>query len=137
MRILKLFITVLGAILLIWVAIDHVPLLLQLLGRSADGRITGKYVKYHSPEEQVDSGVLSLRYEFEVGGANFTGESTVARPVYNAAETGATIRVEYLPSTPGINFAKSYVGRSVRGLPLLIAGLVCFITGFLLMKRSS
>jgi hypothetical protein len=137
MRILKLFITVLGAILLLWVAIDHEPLLLQIFGRPAEGRVTAKYVKYHTPEESADSGILTLRYEFEIGGVRYSGESTVTRAVYNATETGGTLRVEYLPSKPGINFPEAYAGRGVRGLPLLILGLICFAIGVFLMRKGS
>jgi len=137
MRILKLFITVLGAILLLWVAIDHVPLLLQIFGRTAEGRVTAKYVKYHTPEESADSGILTLRYEFEIGGARYSGESTVTRAVYNAVETGGSLRIEYLPSKPGINFPENYAGRGVRGLALLVMGLICFASGIFLMKRSA
>lgn len=137
MRILKLFIVVLGVILLLWVAIDHVPLLLQVFGRSVEGRITGKYVKYHSPEEEAESGVLSLRYEFEAGGARHVGDASVPRSVYNASEPGGKLTVHYLRARPAINLAEGYLGQGVRGLPLLITGSICFITGFFLMRRAS
>ena len=137
MRILRLFLTVLGAILLLWVAIDHAPLVLQLFGRSTQGLLTGKDVDFHGAGQESESGVLTLRYEFEAGGVKHSGDASVPRRVYDAAEPGKSIAVYYLPASPGMNSPEGYMGQGVRGLPILIAGFACFVAGFFLMRRDS
>lgn len=137
MRILNLFLVVLGAILLLWVAFDHAPLLVQLFGKSVEGKITSKDVKFHGSEQEAESGLLTLYYEFTAGGALHKGNETVPRHVYDAAEPGKPVTVRYLESRPVMNFPDGYLGQSVRGLPLLIAGFVCFATGFFLMRRTA
>lgn len=137
MRILRLFIVVLGVMLLVWVAIDHVPLVLQLFGHSAKGRVTGKDVVFHGSDQEVESGVLTLRYEFEAGGAKHSGDASVPRAVYDAAEPGKSVTVRYLPANPAVNFPDGYLGQGVRGLPLLIAGCVCLMIGFFFIKPQT
>ena len=137
MRILRIFLAVLGAILLAWVAIDHVPLVLQLFGHSTEGRVTGKDVVFHGSDQEAESGVLTLRYEFEAGGAKHLSDASVPRAVYDAAEPGKSVTVRYLPANPAVNFPDGYLGQGVRGLPLLIVGCVCFVTGVFFLKRDS
>ena len=132
-RILSIFLWVLGVILLLWVAMDHTPLVVQVAGKSVEGHVIGKMVDYHGAEEEAETGVLKLRYEFDVDGVKHSGDATVPRPVYDAAEPGKSVTVFYLQARPSFNFPQGYLGQGVRGLPLLIVGLVCFIAGVILM----
>lgn len=137
MRILSIFLSVLGSILLLWVAIDHEPLILQIFGRSVQGRVTGREVNFHGAEQQAESGVLTILYEFEVDGKKIASNASVARAVYDTAESGKSVTVQFLPAYPSINFPDGYLGQTYRGVPLLILGAASFVTGLVFMKRCA
>lgn len=137
MRILSIFLVVLGAILLLWVAVDHEPLVLQLFGQSVQGHVTGRDVNFHGAEQQAESGVLTLHYEFGTGGTKITSDASVSRSVYDAAEPGRSVTVHFLSAYPSINFPDGYLGQGIRGVPLLIVGVASFVTGLYFMKRCA
>ena len=137
MRILSIFLTVWGAVLLLWVAIDHGPLLIQVFGRTAPGYVTGREVDFHGREQEAESGVLTMIYEFEIGGSKRQSKCSVNRAVYDAAEPGKRITVYYFSPSPSVNFPEGYMGQGFRGLPILIMGLASFCAGLWLMRRAA
>lgn len=136
MRIARLFVTVLGVILLLWTAIDYVPMVLQLAGTSVEGRVIDREVRFHGPRDQAESGVLTVRYEFQVDGVRHTGDASVPRLVYDSAESGKPLMIHYLAARPSINFPDGYIGQGVRGVPILLTGIACLIAVGILARRD-
>jgi len=132
-RLFRIFLTVLGAILLFWVAVDYVPLLLQVGGQTVEGRVTGRNIERTGTEEEAD-GFYTVHYEFTDAGERHQGKATVSRTTYQSTEEGAAIPVQTWPNHPGMSLPEGYLGDGVRGLPLLIAGSVLFIVGFFFIK---
>jgi hypothetical protein len=135
MRLLRIFLTVIGAMLLFWSLVDYVPSLLQLSGREATGLVTGKSIERQGSAEEAD-GFFTLHYEFEANGSKHRGKASVSHSVYNRTEVGESIQVRYSHRDPATHLPAGYLGGSVRGLPLLIAGAVLFIVGFFFIKPA-
>jgi hypothetical protein len=135
-RLLRIFLTVLGAILLFWVVVDYVPLLLQIGGETVEGRVTGKNIERTGTEEEAD-GFYTVHYEFVSAGVPHQGKATVSQTVYQSTEEGAQVPVRIWPNRPGMNLPAGYLGDGVRGLPLLIVGVVLFSIGFFFIKPSA
>jgi hypothetical protein len=135
MRLLRIFLTVLGAMLLIWTCFDYVPVMLQVAGQSATGRIISKSIERQGSAEETD-GFYAIHYEFEAAGARQTGKATVPHKVYDSVQEGAPVKIRYMAKWPGLSLPDGYLGQGVRGLALLIAGAVMFVVGFFFIKPT-
>ena len=136
MRFLRIFLTVFGLILLIWVVFDHTPLVLQFSGKTVVGRVTKKEIKFAAGPSEGEAGTPMIYYEFEAGGKR-GGESAIPRKFYNAIETGDSVTVAYWSRDPDVNLPQGYSGSGLRGFPLLAAGCASFLIGFFFLKRYS
>jgi hypothetical protein len=71
---------------------------LNQLGEAGTGEIIDKRISSGD-----DSDIYYLRYAYSHNGTTYSSEQSVEWNIYNSAEIGATVDIEYVPSNPQIS----------------------------------
>jgi hypothetical protein len=95
-----------------------------------DGQITGRHIS----ESEDGSNTYYVHFGYTANGVTYQTQQSVSRSLYNDAETGRTIRVEYLPSDPAVARIAGSDGYGVGPLLLGFGLLWNVITGVMLLS---